>query len=122
MKMTLKKTGFALAALFAAVVMPEVALAQASDLGGILDTLVDQLQAALPFITILSYVVGGFFALTGLMRMKAAVESPQQGQMGPAIMRIVIGALLIALPWVVGTVLNTVGGEAGQSSGEFQVQ
>lgn len=100
--------GFAVVGI--AVALPTVA--EAKDLKEVLDSVTDNLQSAVPLIQLIAYIAGAFLAVTGLIKLKTAVENPQAGGVGPGIVRLILGALLIGLPSVITIVLDTTGTEA----------
>jgi len=106
----------ALGAAVAVALLPDVALAQEEDLEGILDRLTDQIAPLGGLVSVASWVVGALLGFTGLNRFRQHAENPNQFPLMSAVGRLLIGALLIALPTVINIVLGTAGIEADTDS------
>lgn len=95
--------GFAI--VVGAATMPSAAYALG--VGEVLDNITKNFQSFVPLIELSAYIAGIFLAVTGLIKMKTSVENPQSGGVGPALVRLVLGAFLIALPSVIGVIIGT---------------
>jgi hypothetical protein len=91
--------------------------AHATALGDFIKKIGESLGPAAIVIEIVSYIAGAWLGFTGLMKLKSAVEHPQQhGGVAAGVARLVLGGLLIALPAFIGIFLNSFDLQAAQPS------
>ena len=104
------RTIFLLASAFfatTAIISPEPALA--TSLGDMLDNSQKSLEEGTSFLEILSYLIGIVLVITGLLRFKRHSDYPQQVSLGSAIVVVLVGVALIALPALASALIETTG-------------
>ena len=67
------------------------------------------LQGAEPLIEIVMYILGVCLVIVGLVKLKRHNDSSRDQRLGGAVMTMVVGALLIALPALYGGFVDTFG-------------
>jgi hypothetical protein len=88
-----------------AVALPHVAFAQ--DLGAAITSTTTNLLNAPDLVNIVFYIGGAVFSGSGLLKLKAYAENPQNAPLGQGIGRISVGAALLALPVIANTLIST---------------
>ncbi len=63
-------------------------------------------------VPMLSYVIGTFFALSGLLKLKDWVNDGERNPLGPVIIRLLVATLLILLPHMMRITSGTFFGES----------
>ena len=101
--------GLLMAAVIAtAMPVPDIVLAQTSDIGGSVAHI--QTAELSPFTYLIAgifYLVGALFVGAGLMALKRHGENPTQDPLGKALAKLGAGAGLIAVPLVANQVINS---------------
>jgi hypothetical protein len=92
-----------LSAVIFSTIAHDVFAATANDLGQVQKNIAKDAALIPRLIAVLAYVIATFFAITGLFKFKEWIEDSTKNSLNPAIFRLVVAALLIALPhvWVV---------------------
>lgn len=81
--------------------------------------------SALPnLISIVAYIAGLAMAVFGIMKIKEHVDNPGQVKLKDGIIRLGVGGALLALPFILNVMTNTLSnGQAGQvQPGQLQFQ
>lgn len=81
----------------------------AQSLGTMAQTGATDLQGAEALIEIVIYIVGVCLVIVGLIKLKRYNDSSRDQRLGGAVMTMVVGALLIALPALYGGFVDTFG-------------
>jgi len=105
-----------LAAGTAAVLAPRPASAAAagSGLDAIVTNLTDAFEPVAGFISILCYLGGAALVAQGLLKLKNHIDAPEKAPLKDALGRLLIGAGLIAIPFMISAAIQTLsGGEEG---------
>ena len=110
-----KFLGVMTAAAAIAVILPEVAHANAG-IAGMGNQLRDQIGSLTDLIGAASFIVGLVFGASGLMKFKQHSENPQGTPLSHAMVRLLVAGALIALPAVLGTSVGTLFGNAPSST------
>lgn len=98
--------------------LPSAALAQATDLGGIADTLNDQLDNIGTLIVAGALIVGIVLIIAGLLKLKQASDTQgQQVKWADGIWRIVVGVGLVSILYFTGVGAATFGLETDADLG-----
>ncbi|GAB5389571.1 MAG: hypothetical protein Alpg2KO_25390 [Alphaproteobacteria bacterium] len=87
------------------VLLPDQA--QAGGVGIVAQTLMDQLGSIAALISALAFVLGLGLGASGLMKFRQHSDNPNAVPISQPLVRIVIGAMLIALPAVIGTMMGS---------------
>jgi hypothetical protein len=96
--------------------LPLPAFAQVSgDLSDASKQFSTQVSVLAKFIAFFSYVIGTAFATRGLFALRRHIEAPEDNPLGKVIGFCCVAALLILLPWSIGTTQKTIG--AGDEGG-----
>jgi hypothetical protein len=74
------------------------AYAQVTSLAGTQRQVAEQISWLPPAVAVLAYVIGTFFAATGLIKLKDWMSEPEKNPLQGVIIRLVVASLLIALP------------------------
>ena len=85
-----------------------------NDLEGLTKQVGEQTSNIPTFINIICYIFGVALVALGIVKLKQHIEQPTQAPIKDGIARIAFGALLLALPFVLGLALQTM---TGQNSG-----
>lgn len=91
-----------------AFAMPHLAFAQ-NDLNSSVSTVTTNLGNVPDIINACFYIGGAAFTGSGLLKLKAYSENPQQTALGHGVGRISVGAGLLALPYISQSVINSFG-------------
>ncbi len=94
-------TALALAALAAP------ALAEGQGVGGVAETLTSQAEPIRILIATAAFVLGLGIGASGIMKFKQHSENPQAVPLTQPLVRVIVGAMLIALPSVLGVGIGT---------------
>jgi hypothetical protein len=87
----------------------------APDLNGILATIITGLSRIPALISAISYVLALIFAVSGLIKIKEHVESPDQTPVRESVIRLLVAGALISLPTVFTAMTTLING--GQGAG-----
>ncbi|MEA1938748.1 MAG: DUF6750 family protein [Pseudomonadota bacterium] len=101
---------FALTAGFA---MP----ARADGLGDMVDALFDNLEGIPDLLSLIAYIAGAALGIAGIMKLKQHVDAPQQMPLKNGLMFLAAGAALLALPFILEALIETVGGDTDTTIG-----
>lgn len=82
----------------------------APDLNGIMATIIDGLENVPGLISGISYLLGLVMGVSGLIKIKDHVESPDQTPMREAVIRLLVGGALFALPSVFSAMVTLITG------------
>lgn len=99
-------------------VVSTAAMAQQAGLAHTTQNIALNVRTSVPFIPMLSYVVGVFFAAAGLLKLKDWVNDGERNSIVPAIGRLMIASALIILPHVIRMTNGTF---FGQTNGVLPV-
>lgn len=103
-----------MAASTVAVMTSGQAQAGVTDLDSLTKQVGEQTGNIPTFINIICYIFGVALVALGIVKLKQHIEQPTQAPLKDGIARVAFGALLLALPFVLGLVLKTM---TGQSAG-----
>jgi len=95
------RSALLLLALLAVAMTPGLALAQ----DGAQETILNvgnNIKGIPKVVALLSYIIGTFFAASGLLKLKDWINEGDKAGLNPALFRLVLSALLILLPYMVG--------------------
>lgn len=109
MTITLRKAaGLSVATALAITAMAIPALAEGQGIGGVSQTLTDQISGPVRLlIATAAFVLGLGVGASGLMKFKQHSENPQAVPLTQPLVRVIVGAMLIALPSVLGVGIGT---------------
>ncbi len=93
------------------------ALAASGNAATVADTLTNQMKSFAKLITAASYVAGMAFAVGAVVKFKAHKDNPTQIPIGTPIALLFVGAALIFIPSVFGTMGGTLWGSGGEKGG-----
>lgn len=94
------------------------AFAQQQTLGQMTKNLYSSTVHVQTFLSLLSYILGVFFSITGLLALRAHVEDPGRNPLNAALLRMGAAAFFIFTPTFANFLVGTLG-EAGQSNMNF---
>ncbi len=117
MKLTLTNPMTKLGAAVSTYLLASSAYAQGITVGDMSATAASNIYATTEVLSTISYVIGAFFGLVGIMSLKAHADNPGQVPMGKGIGRLAVGALLCALPFALNTAFNSMGVNETQGVG-----
>ena len=86
-------------------------------IGEMLNNLFVSFAGVPQLLDIVAYVAGISFGIGGIFKLQHHAEQPHQVPIKDGLMRLVAGAMLVALPWVLNVMLETAGG-----SGQMQIK
>ena len=110
----------------AALLLTEPALANDLDLSkfsadGLLDVISGRAASVYDAIMVFSLMMGGFFFIAGLFKLKQAADSNgQQAKYGDGVTRILIGAALMSPGLILGIATGTIFGDAAKQEDQLQ--
>lgn len=81
----------------------------AATLKDIFDDLARSLQSVPTFLSILCYIVGIYLVFSGVVYTNKAKNYPQQAEMSTGIWRIIIGVVLLILPFIINSIAESFG-------------
>ncbi len=118
MKLTLTNPMTKLGAAVSTYLLASSAYAQTgTDVSSMSSAAASNIYATTEVLSTISYVIGAFFGLVGIMSLKAHADNPGQVPMGKGIGRLAVGALLCALPFALNTAFNSMGVNETQGVG-----
>ena len=86
-------------------------------LGKLTNNLFDSFLSIQTFLSVLSYILGVFFSITGLQMLRASVDDPGRNPAMPALMRLGAAGFFIFAPTFANMIVNAVsGGGVGDSA------
>lgn len=86
------------------------ALAEAKTLGDMTNRVYDSLISLQFFLGFLSYILGTFFAITGLQMVRAHVDDPGRNPLQPSMLRLAGAALFLFAPTSANALVRSLGG------------
>jgi len=101
---------------FAMTMVSTLAYGAAQTLTQIISNAQQNVQPIATFLVIVSYVAGIAFMLTGILQFKAHKDNPQQTPLSKPVIYIIVGALLLFLPAIIGTAGQSIFGGTDNSS------
>jgi RsiW-degrading membrane proteinase PrsW (M82 family) len=110
----MKKFAIALAVAGVALMLPE--MAAAGDLKATMIKTSTNVGSTMQLITYVAYIVAAVFIITGLLKLKAHMDKPDQNPLRDAIARLLVGGLLGILPVMVDIVRASTTGSSGTAS------
>lgn len=119
LKMKSMAPGFALAAVAgAAFLMPELAMAET--IGETADRVSENLSAMKNLAVNIGFFIGLVLAIVGLWLFYKDSTQPGQGHAKKGFIALIIGVLLLSLPWVVETTSSSITGDGATSEGRLK--
>src|SRR5688572_9192750 len=85
-------------------------MAQAVKLGDMTNSLFDSLGSLQFFLGLISYILGVFFAITGLQKLRAYVDDPGRNPAQAALLRLGASAFFVFAPVAANALVRTIGG------------
>jgi intracellular multiplication protein IcmD len=107
---------FSLCAIASMTMVSTLAHAAVNNLSAVISQVQGNIEPIANFLIIVSYIGGVAFALTGILQFKAHKDNPQQTPLSKPIIYIIVGALLLFLPVVLGTAGQSIFGGTDNSS------
>ena len=111
------KTSTLILAVIVAVAGTAALAASGTNAANVADTLTNQMKSFAKLITAASYVAGMAFAVGAVVKFKAHKDNPTQIPIGTPIALLFVGAALIFIPSVFGTMGGTLWGSGGEKGG-----
>jgi hypothetical protein len=111
--------GVVIAALF---FYPDMAFAQnerAKTLGDSINLVYDTLVPLQTFLSVLSYILGVFFSITGLMMLRDHVDDSSRNPISPALLRVAAAAFFIFSPSAINLLVASISGSGGLGDNEL---
>jgi len=87
--------------------------ASAATIGDIIESLTDSFRPAATLISVVCYLGGAALVAQGLLKLKNHIDQPEKAPLKDALGRLIVGAGLIAIPFIVEAVLESMGGTQG---------
>lgn len=103
-------------AVFAEPAFAQDGAGQAKTLGAMTNRLYESLINIQTFLSVLAYVLGAFFSITGLQKLRAHVDDPARNPSMPALLRLVAAAFFIFSPTFANIIVDAISG-AGVGGG-----
>lgn len=119
LRVSYRNASLSIAAAATAGFLSGPAAAQSNETGGIarmVNTLFENLRTIPDLIGIVAYIAGAAFGIAGIFKLKQHVDNPQQAELKDGLMRLGAGGGLIALPFVLQAVIDSFGGQTGESN------
>ncbi len=91
--------------------------ASAATIGDIVESLTDSFRPVATLISVICYLGGAALVAQGLMKLKNHIDAPEKAPLKDALGRLIVGAGLIAIPFIVDAVLESMGGQTGSNVG-----
>lgn len=98
----------------AAMMVPEMAMAQ-DTIGSAANRVGENLQALKDLAVNVGFFIGLVLAIVGLWLFYKDSTQPGQGHAKKGFIALIIGVLLLSLPWVVETTSSSITGDGGES-------
>lgn len=84
--------------------------AQAKTLGAMTNSLYASLVNLQTFLSLLSYILGIYFSITGMLNLRAHVEDPGRNPLNKVMLRLAAAAFFIFAPTFANLIVNSLGG------------
>lgn len=105
-----KNLGIALVSGLVVLCVTDPAFAQAKTLGDMTNRLYNSLLSLQTFLSILSYIAGVFFSITGLQKLRDYVDEPDKSPALAALMRLGAAAFFIFAPTFANIIVDSITG------------
>jgi flagellar basal body-associated protein FliL len=103
----------------AAMMVPEMAMAQET-IGSTATRVSENLQAMKDLAVNVGFFIGLVLAVVGLWLFYKDSTQPGQGHAKKGFIALIIGVLLLSLPWVIETTSSSVTGDGGTTEGRLK--
>ncbi len=101
----------AAAVALAATILVNADPVQAQGLGGMVNTLTANLDTIRGLLAVVAYIAGIAIGIAGIFKLKQHVDNPTQVKLQDGLIRLAAGGGLVALPFLINAVIDTVGGD-----------
>lgn len=108
----------AAAATTSVIAAPAAKAGGASDVGGLVTNIGENASRVPQLISMAAYIIGVAMCIFGLMKLKEYVDNPGQAKLKDALIRLLVGAFLVALPSLITMLQGTTGATGGDVSFE----
>lgn len=97
--------------------LAQTAMTQAKTLGDMTNSVYDSLTSIQYFLSVLSYILGLYFTISGLQMLKAHIDDPGRNPAQPTMLRLGAAALFLFSPTAANILTGTIGdGDVGSNT------